>query len=49
MGNNKLFRLNNKSKELQLIETFSEKLWQYGETDLGTFIVTDTGIYEIEK
>ena len=49
MGNNKLFRLNNESKELQLIETFDEKLWQYRETNLGTFIVTDTGIYEIEK
>ena len=49
MGSNKLFRLNNESKELQLIETFTEKLWQYGETELGIFIVTDTGIYEILK
>ncbi len=49
MGNKKLFRFDNETKELELIETFEEKLWQYEETDLGTFIVTDTGIYEIEK
>lgn len=49
MGNNKLFRFDNETMELKLIETFEERLWQYEETDLGTFIVTDTGIYEIEK
>ena len=49
MGNNKLFRFDNETKELELIETFEEKLWQYETTDLGTFIVTDTGIYELEK
>ncbi len=49
MGHHKLFRLDNETKELKLIETFNEKLWQYKETDWGTFIITDTGIYEIEK
>lgn len=49
MGNNKLFRLNDETKDLELIETFEEKLWQYGETEVGTFILTDTGIYELEN
>lgn len=49
MGNNKLYRFDSETKNLELIETFKEKLWQYGESDLGTFIVTDTGIYEIEQ
>ena len=49
MGNNKLFKFDNETKELELVETFEEKLWQYEETNLGIFIITDTGIYEIEK
>ena len=49
MGSNKLYRLNTENKELELIETFDEKLWQYGETEIGTYILTDTGIYGIEK
>jgi hypothetical protein len=48
MGNNKLFKFNIETKELILVNTFDEKIWQYEETDIGTFIVTDTGIYEIE-
>lgn len=47
MGNSHLFGFDNEAKELELIETFDEKLWQYEETALGTFIVTDTGIYEV--
>lgn len=49
MGNSQLFKLNLETMELELIETFQEKIWQYGETEIGTFIVTDTGIYEIEE
>jgi len=49
MGSNKLYRLNTENKKLELIETFEEKLWQYGETKIGTYILTDTGIYEIEN
>ncbi|MPV86725.1 hypothetical protein [Ostreibacterium oceani] len=49
MGNNKLFRLDSETKELELIETFEERLWQYEETDFGKFILTETGVYEIEK
>ena len=49
MGNNRLFRFNNEMKKLELIEAFEKKLWQYEETELGTLILADTGIYEIEK
>jgi hypothetical protein len=49
MGNSKLFRLELATKELELIETFEEKIWQYGETEIGNFIITDTGLYEIKK
>lgn len=49
MGNSRLYKFNIGTKELKLIETFNEKIWQYSETEIGTFIVTDTGIYEVEQ
>ncbi|WP_281635789.1 hypothetical protein [Flavobacterium marginilacus] len=49
MGNKKLFKLDLKTKEINLTATFEEKIWQYGKTEIGTFIVTDTGIYELEN
>jgi len=49
MGNSKLFKLELATKKLELIETFQEKIWQYGETEIGIFITTDSGLFEIEK
>lgn len=49
MGNNKLFKVDTQTKKMDLKMTFQEKLWQYEETPIGTFIVTDTGIYELEN
>ena len=49
MGNKKLFRLDLLTKEMELLNTFEERIWQYDETDIGTFIVTDTGIYELAQ
>ena len=48
MGNNKLFKVNLETKKIQLLATFEERIWQYEETELGIFIITDTGIYKIE-
>lgn len=47
MGNNRLYKVNLKTKELTLIKTFEEKIWQYTQTEFGTFAVMDSGIYEI--
>ncbi len=47
MGNNRLYRVDLKTLEMKLINTFEEKLWQYVQAEFGTFIVTDSGIYEI--
>jgi outer membrane protein assembly factor BamB len=49
MGNNRLYKLDLKTKELTLIKTFEEKIWQYAQTEFGTFIVTDSGIYEMKE
>jgi hypothetical protein len=49
MGNKKLFKVDLLTKNIDLITTFEERIWQYGETEIGTFLVTDTGIYELEK
>jgi len=49
MGNKKLFKVDLLTKKMDLLITFEEKIWQYQETDFGTFVVTDTGIYELEK
>ena len=49
MGNNKLFKVDIMTKKMELIMTFQEKIWQYEDTEIGTFIVTDTGIYELEN
>ena len=49
MGNSKLFKGDLLTKQMDLLMTFEEKIWQYAETDIGTFIVTDTGIYELEN
>ena len=49
MGNSKLFKVDLLTKQMDLLMTFEEKIWQYAETDIGTFIVTDTGIYELEN
>lgn len=49
MGNKKLFKVDLLTKNIDLVMTFEEKVWQYEETGIGTFIVTDTGIYELEN
>ena len=49
MGNKKLFKVDLLTKKIDLVKKFEEKIWQYAETEIGTFIVTDTGIYEIEN
>lgn len=49
MGNKKLFKVDLLTKNIDLVKTFEEKIWQYEETEIGTFIVTDTGIYELEN
>lgn len=48
MGNSKLFKLNTETQKLELLTTFEEKIWQYEETEIGIFIITDTGLYELE-
>jgi hypothetical protein len=48
MGTGDLYRFDFKTQELVLIQTFKEKIWQYGENEIGKFILTDTGIYEID-
>lgn len=47
MGNEKLFQFHLPTKDIQLIATFDQKIWQYQHTDFGTFVVLDGGIYEI--
>ena len=49
MGNNRLYKIDLKTKKLRLINTFEEKIWQYSETDIGTFLVTESGIYEMKE
>ena len=49
MGNNRLYKVDLTTKKPKLIYTFEEKIWQYSETDIGTFIVADSGIYEVEE
>lgn len=49
MGNNRLYKVDLKTKEMTLTNTFEEKIWQYSETEIGTFLVTDSGIYEMKK
>jgi hypothetical protein len=49
MGNCKLFKVDILTKKMDLVATFQEKIWQYEETEIGTFIVTDTGIFELKK
>ena len=48
MGNSKLFKVDLTTKQMSLLLTFEEKIWQYEETGIGTFIITDTGLYEME-
>ena len=48
MGHNKLFKVNLESYEYEHVSTFEERLWQYEETNLGTFVITDTGLFEVE-
>lgn len=48
MGNRKLFKVDLLTKNMELVKTFEERVWQYEETEIGTFIVTDTGVYELE-
>jgi len=47
MGNCKLFKMDLDTKAIEHLATFEEKIWQYEETDIGTFVVTDTGIYKV--
>lgn len=49
MGNNKLFEFDLLSKHISLLTTFDEKIWQYTENKMGIFLLTDSGIYEIES
>ena len=48
MGNGKLLKVDLTPKEIKLITTFEENIWQYLETEIGKFIVTGNGIFEIE-
>ena len=49
MGNSRLYKVDLKTKEMKLISTLEERIWQYSKTDFGTFVVTDTGIYELKE
>lgn len=49
MGNGKLLKLDTISKEINLHAIFEEKIWEYIESEIGTFIVTGNGIFEIEN
>lgn len=49
MGNNRLYKVDLKTKEMKLINTFGEKIWQYAETEFGTFVVMNSGIYELKE
>lgn len=49
MGNKKLYKVDLKTKNIELISIFEEGIWQYAETEIGTFLITDSGIYELEN
>jgi len=49
MGNNRLYKVDLKTKKMTLMKTFDEKIWQYAQTEFGVFIVTDSGIYEVTE
>jgi len=49
MGNKKLYKVDLLTKNIELISIFEEKIWQYAETEIGTFVITDSGIYEFEN
>jgi len=49
MGNGELLEVNLVNKELSLKDTFESPLWQYEETPIGTFTLTNTGIYLVEQ
>jgi hypothetical protein len=48
MGNKRLFKADTQTRSIDLMMTFDERIWQYEETPIGTFVLTDTGIYELE-
>lgn len=48
MGNNKLFRLDLTTNELELINTFEDRLWEYIEVGNETFVHLDKGLYKWE-
>lgn len=47
MGTKQLCVLDLHTNELTTVATFDEPIWQYAENDIGAFIATSTGIYEI--
>lgn len=49
MGNHKLYKIDLETYEIGLEMTFVEQPWQYLESSFGTFIVTETGIYKMNK
>lgn len=46
MGNNKLFRLDLATNELELIHTFDDRLWQYLEIGNNKYVNLDNGLFE---
>lgn len=48
MGHNKLFKVDLTTKNISLLATFDEPIWQYEKTEIGTFVVLNSGIYEVE-
>jgi hypothetical protein len=49
MGDGKLFKVDVLTKDIELIAVFEERVWQYVESEIGVFLLTSTGIYEISN
>ena len=49
IGNNRVYKVNLETKIIELMYTFTEPIWQYAQTNNGTFVVLDSGIYELEN
>jgi len=47
MGNKTLNIIDLGTLEVKISKTFEERIWQYMTTDIGEFVVTDTGLYKI--
>ena len=49
MGNGELLSVNLRTRNITHVATFTDSIWQYGETTIGKFIITDKGLYEIKN